>query len=175
MTTHNFLKLPALALLFSAIISPLSALAATNSAILKFVFGTNEVISYDKLDCTSTNMFGGTTTGIGTGTIIMDRYIQPLDVISLNANDCITVMGDNFKSEGDVTFSNSNGVNIVAHYSTYFIPTSTPGVYKYKDFTLKITGGTGLFERAGGMGSAKGASNIYTGLGVLEGIMYISK
>ena len=176
MTIKKFLKLQVFALLFAAIISPLSALAGTDSksATIKFVLGTREVIDYQKLSCPSFDL-GGTITGIGTGTITANGKSTSLGLLSLIADDCITPMVNYFTAKGNLTLTAGTGNTILANYSVSFVPTSNPQIYKYVNFTLHITGGTGLFTGATGSGILEGISNIQTGLGAVEGTMSISK
>ncbi|BBJ22689.1 hypothetical protein [Candidatus Nitrotoga sp. AM1P] len=181
MTIHNFLKLQVFALLFAAIISPLSAVAdiVSNPATIKFVLGTHEVLDYGKDSC-SYPKFAGTITGIGSGTITeIGKKSKRLGVLSLIADDCITPnpMQNSFSARGNLMLTTGNGDNIMANYSVSFIPTSIPLIYKYEDFDLHISGGTGLFTGATGSGILEGTSNIKTGLGIVEGTitMYISK
>ena len=177
MTFQNFFKLQVFALLFAAIISPLSALAdiVSKPATIKFVLGTHEVIDYQKLSCPSFDL-GGTITGIGTGTITVNGKSTPLGLLSLIADDCITPMENHrFTADGNLTLTARNGDNIKAHYHVSFVPTDNPLIYKYENFTLQITGGTGLFKGATGSGILEGVSNIQTGLGIVEGTMSISK
>lgn len=178
MTIKNSLKLQVFALLFAAIISPLSTLAATNSkqATIEFVLGTYEVPGV-KAEC-APSYYGGTITGIGTGTITVNGISTSLGVLSLRADDCITPMKNNrFTAEGNLTLTASNGDNIKAHYYVSFVPTKKDSpIYKYENFTLQEIEGTGLFEIAtGSAGIVEGASNIDTGLGFVEGIINISK
>jgi hypothetical protein len=171
MTTHNFLKLQVLALLFAAIISPLSALAAPT--MIKFVLSTSEVLDYQKSSCLPYYL-GGTITGIGTGTITMNGKSTRLGVLSLIADDCITPMENYFIAKGSLTLTAGNGNNIMANYSVSFVPTTdNPLIYMYEKFTLQITGGTGLFKGATGFGISEGNSNITTGLGAVESTMYL--
>ena len=176
MTIKKFLKLQVVALLFAAIISPLSALAGTNSksATIKFVLGTNEVLNYQKLSCPPYYL-GGTITGIGTGSITANGESESLSVLSLTADDCITPMVNYFTAKGHLTLTAGTGNNIMANYSVSFVPTDIPLIYKYENFTLNITGGTGRFTGATGSGILEGTSNIQTGLGVVEGTMSIFK
>jgi hypothetical protein len=176
MIINNFLKLQVFALLFSAIISPLSALADTNSkpATIKFILGTKEALDYQKASCPPYYL-GSTITGVGTGTITENRKSTLLGVLSFKADDCITPMENYFISKGSWTLSGRNGNNITGNYSVSFVPTDNPQIYTYVDFILHITGGTGLFTGATGSGIAEGASNIQTGLGVVEGTLNISK
>jgi hypothetical protein len=177
MTIKKFFKLQVVALLFAGIISPLSALAATNSnlATIKFVLGTNEVLDYQKPSCLPYNL-GGAITGIGTGKMTVNEKHTNLGVLSLAADDCITPLDlTHFTAEGNLTLTAGTNGNIMAHYSVSFVPTNTPLIYKYENFTLKITGGTGIFTGATGSGIVEGVSNIQTGLGVVDGTMSISK
>jgi hypothetical protein len=179
MTTNNFLKQQVFALLFAAIIAPLSALADTNAkqATIEFALGTNEVIDHTKLSCPIYNL-GGTITGIGTGTITAKGESKSLGVLFLTADDCITPLDPaftRFSAEGNLTLTAGKDNNIMAHYSVSFVPTNTPPIYKYENFTLQITGGTGSFKGVSGSGTAEGTSNIQTGLGFVEGIINISK
>ncbi|CAH1079420.1 hypothetical protein [Candidatus Nitrotoga sp. 1052] len=176
MTIKNFLKLQFVALLFAAIISPLSSLADTNSkpATIKFILGTKEVLDYQKTSCPPYYL-GSTITGIGTGTITENRKSTRLGVLSFKADDCITPMENYFTSTGSWTLTARNGNSIMGNYSVSFVPTDNPQIYMYENFILQITGGTGLFTGATGSGVVEGASNIQTGLGVIEGTMYISK
>ncbi|MDP1638390.1 MAG: hypothetical protein Q8K74_06210 [Candidatus Nitrotoga sp.] len=192
MTTHNFIKLQVFALLFSAIISPLSALAGpsrkpivinisgpTNipsqpvvtpiqenlkTKEIKFSLGTQEQVGYTP-SCPS--QFGGITSGSGKGT--------HLGVISLAAKDCIIPMQNYFISNnGNLTITAANGDNITGTYSGSFIPTDNPSIYMYDDFTIQITGGTGRFKGATGSGALEGTSNTITGQGVIEGTISIT-
>lgn len=178
MTIQNFFKLQVFALLFAAIISPLSALAdiVSKPATIKFVLGTKEVIDFQKSSCLPYYL-GGTITGIGTGTITVNGKSTRLGVLSLRADDCITPMENNrFTADGNLTLTASNGDNIKAQYHVSFVPTNDSRIYKYENFTLQEIEGTGLFKRAtGSAGILEGASNIETGLGVVEGTitMYI--
>lgn len=176
MTIKKFLKLQVFALLFAAIISPLSALADTDSksATIKFVLGTNEVLDYQKSSCLPYYL-GGTITGIGTGKITVNEKSTRLGVLSLIADDCITPMVNYFTAKGNLTLTAGTGNNIMANYSVSFVPTDNPLIYKYENFTLQITGGTGLFMGATGSGILEGVSNIQTRLGVVEGTLSISK
>ena len=176
MTIKKFLKVQIFALLFAAIISPLSALAGTDAkqATIEFALGTNEVPGY-KPECAS--LYGGNITGIGTGSITANGESESLGVLSLKADDCITpdLTFTTFSAIGNLTLTAGNGHNIMASYSVNFVPTDTPPIYKYEKFTLKITGGTGRFKGVIGNGTADGTSNIVTGLGFVEGIINISK
>lgn len=181
MTTHNFLKLQVFALLFAAIISPLSALAGTNSkqATIEFALGTYEVPGV-KAEC-APSYYGGTITGIGTGSITVDGKSESLGVLSLTAKDCITPLNPEFTSfsaEGNLTLTAGNNT-ITAHYSTDFSQTNDPNddplIFKYNNFKLRITGGTGRFKGvSGGLGTADGMSHMGTGLGFVKGIINIS-
>ncbi|MFZ1546450.1 MAG: hypothetical protein WAT12_05045 [Candidatus Nitrotoga sp.] len=179
MTTNNFFKFQVVALLFTAIISPLSALANTDlkEATIDFVLGTNEVIG-EKAEC-APSYFGGNITGVGTGSITVNGNSKRLGVLSLTANDCITpelLDPSHFTADGNLTLFYSNEDTIKAHYSTSFIPTVDGSqYYKYKNFTLQVTGGTGRFTGVSGSGTLKGVSDIVSGLGVTEGIMHIYK
>ena len=175
MTIKNFLKLQVFALLFAAIISPLSALAGTNSkqATIEFALGTYEVPGV-KAEC-APSYYGGTITGIGTGSITVNGKSESLGVLSLTANDCIAQLdASHFTAKGNLTLSAGTGNNIMAHYSVSFVPTDSPPIYKYENFTFQITGGTGRFKGVNGSGTADGTSNIVTGLGFVEGIIHIS-
>ncbi|MEQ1741001.1 MAG: hypothetical protein ABL869_00645 [Candidatus Nitrotoga sp.] len=177
MTIKKFLNLQVFALLFAAIISPLSALAGTDSksATIKFVLGTNEILDYQKSSCLPYYL-GGAITGIGTGKIIVHEKHTNLGLLSLIADDCITPLDlTHFTAEGNLTLTAGTNGNIMAHYSVSFVPTNTPLIYKYENFTLQITGGTGLFTGVTGSGIVEGVSNIQTGLGLVEGTMSISK
>lgn len=176
MTIKKLLKPQVFALLFTAIISPLSAIADTNSkrATVEFALGTYEVTG-PKAEC-APSYFGGNITGIGTGSITANGIRESLGVLSLTADDCITPLDiAHFTAEGNLTLSASTGNNIMAHYSVSFVPTDSPPIYKYENFTLQITGGTGRFKGVSGSGTADGTSNIVTGLGFVEGIINISK
>jgi hypothetical protein len=175
MTIKNFTKLPVFALLFAAIISPLSVLAGTKEKqeTIEFALGTNEVTG-PKAEC-APSYYGGNITGIGTGTIIAKGKSESLGVLTLTAGDCITpVDATSFRAEGNLTLTDGKNNNIMAHYSVYFVPTDTPPIYKYENFNLQITGGTGRFKGVSGSGTADGTSNIVTGLGFVEGIVNIS-
>ena len=176
MTIEKFLKLQVFALLFAAIISPLSALAGTDfkSATIKFVLGTDEVLDYQKLSCPPYYL-GGTIIGIGTGKITVNEKSTNLGVLSVIADDCITPMVNYFIAQGNLTLTAGTGNTILGNYSVSFVPTGNPLIYKYVNFTLHITGGTGLFTGATGSGILEGISNIQTGLGVVEGTLSISK
>ena len=175
MTIKKIFKLQVVALLFAGIISPLSALAAIDSklATIKFVLGTNEV-TVGKMEC-GPSYYGGNITGIGTGKMTVNENHTNLGVLSLAADDCITPMVGYFTAKGSLTLTTSTGDQIMANYSTSFIPTDVALIYKYGKFTLKITGGTGIFTGATGSGTVEGVSNIQTGLGVVDGTMSISK
>ncbi|RFC37398.1 MAG: hypothetical protein DID90_2727553316 [Candidatus Nitrotoga sp. LAW] len=174
MIVKNF-KLQVFALLFAAIISPLSALAGTNEkqATIEFALGTYEVTG-PKAEC-APSYFGGNITGIGTGSITANGKSESLGVLTLTADDCITpVDAVSFRAEGNLTLTAGNGNNIMAHYSVSFIPENPP-IYRYENFTYQITGGTGRFKGISGSGSAVGTSNINMGLGFAEGIINIFK
>ena len=175
MTIKKFFKLQVFALLFAAIISPLSALAGTDSklATIKFVLGTNEV-TVGKTGC-GPSYYGGNITGIGIGKMTVDEKHTNLGVLSLAADDCITPMVNYFTAKGSLTLTTGTGDTIKANYSVSFIPTNVALIYKYENFTLQITGGTGIFTGATGSGIVEGVSNIQTGLGVVDGTMSISK
>ncbi len=176
MITNNFLKQQVFALLFAAIISPLSALADANAkqATIEFALGTKEVTG-PKAEC-APSYFGGNISGIGTGSIIANGKSESLGVLTLTADDCITpVDATSFRAEGNLTLTAGNGNNIMAHYSVSFVPTDTQPIYKYENFKLQITGGTGRFKGVSGSGTADGTSDIVTGLGFVEGIVNISK
>ncbi len=175
MIVKNFIKLQVFALLFAAIISPLSALAGTNEkqATIEFALGTYEVTG-PKAEC-APSYFGGNITGIGTGSITANGKSETLGVLTLTADDCITpVDAISFRAEGNLTLIVGNGNNIMAHYSVSFVPDNPP-IYRYENFTYQITGGTGRFKGVSGSGSAEGTSNINTGLGFAEGIINIFK
>jgi hypothetical protein len=179
MIIKNFSKLPSLALLFAAIIAPLSAHAdaKANQETIDFALGTTEVIDRTKSSCPIYNL-GGTITGIGTGTITAKEKSKSLGVLFLTADDCITPLDQTFtrfNAEGNLTLTAGKGNNIMAHYYVSFVPTNTPPIYKYENFTLLITGGTGSFIGVSGTGTAYGMSNKDTGLGFVEGIINISK
>ena len=172
-----FFNTQSIALLFAAIISPLNALAGTDSksTTIKFVLGTSEVLNYQKLSCPPSYL-GGTITGVGTGKIIVNEKSTPLGIVSLAADDCITPLDfTHFSAEGNATFSTNSGGSITAHYSVSFVPTDVPLIYKYENFILQVTGGTGTFSGITGYGTVEGASNIQTGQGVIEGTVFISK
>ena len=176
MILKKFDKLQIFALLFAAIISPLSALAGINEkqSTIEFALGTKEVTG-PKAKC-APSYFGGNISGIGTGSIIANGKSESLGVLTLTADDCITpVDATSFSSVGNLTLTAGNGNNIMAHYSVSFVPTDTPPIYKYENFSLQITGGTGRFKGVSGSGTANGMSNIVTGLGFVEGIINISK
>ena len=178
MTIKKLLKLQVFTLLFAAIIAPLSAIAGINEkkATIEFALGTNEIVDRNKLSC-NTGM-GGTITGIGTGSITANGESESLGVLTLTADDCITPLNlefTRFSADGNLTLTAGNGNNIMAHYSVFFVSTNTPPIYKYENFTLQITGGTGRFKGVSGSGSADGTSNIVTELGFVEGIINISK
>lgn len=176
MTIKNLLKLQVVALLFAAIVSPLNALADTNKkqVTIEFALGTYEVTG-PKAEC-APSYFGGNITGMGTGSITANGKSESLGILTLTADDCITpVDANSFSAVGNVTFTAGNGNNIMANYSVAFIPTDTPPIYKYENFTLQITGGTGRFKGVSGSGTASGTSNIVTRLGFVEGIINISK
>jgi hypothetical protein len=175
MTIKKFLKLQEVALLLAAFISPLSALADSDSKLttIKFVLGTYENIA-GKPEC-APSYFGGNITGIGTGKMTMHEKSSRLGVISLIADDCIIPLDlTHFTAEGNLTLTAGIGNNILAHYSVSFVPTDTPLIYKYKNFILQITGGTGLFAGATGSGTVEGLSDTETKLGVVEGSLFIS-
>ena len=175
MTIKKLLKPQIFVLLFTAIISPLSAIADTNSkrATVEFALGTNEVTGI-KANC-APSYYGGNITGIGTGSIASHGESESLGVLSLTADDCITPLDlTHFAAEGNLTLSAGTGNNIMAHYSVSFVPTDSPPIYKYENFTFQITGGTGRFKGVNGSGTADGTSNIVTGLGFVEGIIHIS-
>jgi hypothetical protein len=175
MTIKKFFKLQIFALLFAGITSPLSALAATDSklATIKFVLGTNEV-TVGKTEC-GPSYYGGNITGIGTGKMTVDEKRTNLGVLSLAADDCITPMVNYFTAKGNLTLTTGTGDTIMANYSVSFVPTNNPLIFKYENFTLRITGGTGLYTGTTGSGTVEGVSNIQTGLGVVEGTVTISK
>jgi|GEM_PF-2269019 len=179
MNTKNFLKLQVFALLFAAIISPLSALAGATAKqeTIEFALGTYEKVEwFTKSSCPTT--IGGTITGIGAGSITAKGESKSLGVLFLTADDCITPLDTTFTrfiAEGNLTLTAGKGNNIMAHYSVSFVPTETESIYKYENFTLQITGGTGRFKGISGSGTADGTSNIVTGLGFVEGIINISK
>ena len=179
MTIKKLLKTQVFALLFAAIICPLSALAGTNAkqATIEFALGTNEIVEwFTKLSCPTT--IGGTITGIGTGSITANGDSESLGVLSLKADDCITPLDlefTRFSAKGNLTLTAGKGNNIMANYSVTFVPTDTLPIYKYENFTIQITGGTGRFKGVSGSGTADGTSNIDTGLGFVEGIINISK
>jgi len=179
MNIHNFFKLQVFALLFAAITTPLSALADTNSnqRTIKFTLGTNEEI-VSKVEC-APSYFGGHTTGVGTGSITVNGNSKRLGVLTLTADDCITPeLSDpsHFTADGDLTLFFRNGDTINAHYFTYFIPTDDSAqYYKYKGFTLEVTGGTGRFTGVSGSGTLQGLSDIVSGVGVVKGMMNIYK
>lgn len=174
MITHNFLKLQVFALLFAAIISPLSALAAP--ATIKFVLSTKEDL-IPKEECGGLSPYynpGGHITGIGTGTITDKGKSTRLGVLSLIADDCITPIENYYTAKGSLTLTAGNGNNIMANYSVSFVPTTDNSpIYMYENFTLDITGGTGLFTGATGFGILEGNSNILTGVGAVEGTTYL--
>ena len=175
MTIKKLLKPQIFALLFAAIISPLSALAGTNEkqATIEFALGTYEVTG-PKAEC-APSYFGGNITGIGTGSITANGKRESLGVLTLTADDCITpVDATSFRAEGNLMLTAGNGSNIMAHYSVSFVPENPP-IYRYENFTYQITGGTGRFKGVSGSGTAAGTSNIVTGLGFVEGIVTISK
>lgn len=181
MTNKKFFKSQvfARALLLAAIISPLSSLAGTNSkqATIEFALGTNEVI-VGKAECASS--MGGNITGIGTGSITVNGESESLRVLSLTASDCITQLdASHFTAEGNLTLSAGKGNTITALYSTDFSqtndPTDDPLIFEYKNFIVKITGGTGRFKGLSGSGTVDGMSHMGTGLGFVEGIIDISK
>ncbi|CAH1903376.1 conserved exported hypothetical protein [Candidatus Nitrotoga sp. HW29] len=176
MTIKNFIKLQAFALLFTAIISPSSVLAGANEkpVTIEFALGTYEVTG-PKAEC-APSYFGGNITGMGTGSITANGKSESLGVLTLTADDCITpVDATHFSAKGNVTLTAGNGNNIMANYSVTFVPTDTLPIYKYENFTLQITGGTGRFKGVSGSGTADGTSNIVTGLGFVEGIINMSK
>ena len=179
MTIKNFLKLQVFALLFAAIISPLSALAGTNSkqATIEFALGTYEVPGV-KAEC-APSYYGGTITGIGTGSITVEGKSESLGVLSLTANDCIAQLdASHFTAKGNLTLSAGKSNTITALYSTDFSQTDDPNddplIFEYQNFKLTITGGTGRFKGVSGLGTADGMSHMGTGLGFVEGIINIS-
>ena len=178
MTIKNFLKLQVFALLFAAIISPLSA-HASSPATIKFVMGTNEVPGV-KAEC-APSYYGGTITGIGTGSITVNGKSESLGVLSLTAKDCITPLNSEFtrfSAEGNLTLTAGNKNTITALYSTDFSQTDDPNddplIFEYKNFKFTITGGTGRFKGVSGSGTVDGMSHMGTGLGFVEGIINIS-
>ncbi|CAH1387560.1 hypothetical protein [Candidatus Nitrotoga sp. M5] len=179
MYIHNFFKFQAFALLFATITSPQSALADTNSyqRTINFTLGTNEVIGTN-VEC-APSFIGGDITGVGTGSITANGNRRSLGVLTVTADDCITPeLSDpsHFMSDGDLTLSFRNGDTINAHYSAFFIPTDySAQYYKYKDFAIEVTGGTGRFTGVSGSGTLKGVSDITSGVGVVKGIMHIYK
>ncbi|CAG9932823.1 hypothetical protein [Candidatus Nitrotoga arctica] len=180
MTTHNFIKLQVFALLFAAIISPLSAVAGTNSkqATIEFALGTYEVPG-PKAECAPFSYYGGTITGVGTGSITVKGKRERLGVLSLTANDCIAQLdASHFTAKGNLTLSAGKNNTITALYSTDFSQTEDPNddplIFEYQNFKLTITGGTGRFKGVSGLGDADGMSHIGTGLGFVEGIINIS-
>ena len=113
---------------------------------------------------------------MGTGKITVNEKSTPLGVVSLAADDCITPLDfTHFTAEGNATFSTNSGDSITAHYSVSFVPTDVPLIYKYENFVLQITGGTGSFSGVTGYGTVEGASNIQSGQGVIDGTLVISK
>ena len=177
MTTYNFLKLQVFAGLFAAIISPQSALAETKQATIEFALGTYEVTGL-KAEC-APSYYGGTITGIGTGSITVKGKRENLGVLSVTANDCIAKLdASHFTAKGNLTLSAGKNNTITALYSTDFSQTEDPNddpfFFEYQNFKLTITGGTGRFEGVSGLGDANGMSHMGTGLGYLEGIVNIS-
>lgn len=178
MRTNSFIQKQAFALLFAVIITPLSALAGNkddNQVTIEFALGTYEKVSYEKETCPT--MMGGTITGIGTGSIREQEKAKSLGLLILKAGDCITPLDTaftRFHADGNLTLTADRGNDIMAEYSVDYILTNTESIYKYENFKLSITGGTGRFKGVKGTGTAEGTSNIQTGLGFVEGIVNMS-
>jgi hypothetical protein len=185
MIIKSFTKLPVLALLFAAIVSPLSALADVKAkqATIEFALGTKEVTG-SKAEC-APSYYGGNITGIGAGSITVNGKRRSLSVLSLTAKDCITPLNPQFtkfSATGNLTLTAGLNNTITAQYTTDFNQTEDPNddplIFKYKNFLLTITGGTGDFKWvSAGSGTADGMSYLSaTGpaLGFVEGIINIS-
>lgn len=146
-----------------AITSVIAPLTAVEGAALTISGITQEEVGY-RPDCAS--QFGGTTTGIGTSSL--------LGRVSLETNDCIIPIDDYFAFTGTMTFTVSSGDELFADYSGFFTPTVYPSIFTLTDSIFNITGGTGSFRRATGGGTLLGGQNILTGYGLMQATGTIS-
>ncbi|SEO48586.1 PEP-CTERM sorting domain-containing protein [Nitrosovibrio sp. Nv6] len=146
-----------------AITSVIAPLTAVEGAALTISGITQEQVGY-RPDCAS--QFGGTTTGIGTSSL--------LGRVSFETNDCITPIDDYFAFTGTMIFTVSNGNELFADYSGFFTPTPYLPIFTLTDSIFKITGGTGSFQRATGGGILQGGQNILTGQGLMQATGTIS-
>lgn len=146
-----------------AIASVIAPLTAVEGAALTISGITQEEVGY-RPDCAS--QFGGTTTGIGTSSL--------LGRVSFETNDCIIPIDDYFAFTGTMIFTVSSGNELFADYSGFFTPTVYPSIFALTDSIFNITGGTGSFRRATGGGTLLGGQNILTGYGLMQATGTIS-
>jgi hypothetical protein len=140
-----------------AITSFLTPITSVEGAILTISGITHEQVGY-RAECPS--QFGGTTTGTAASSL--------LGIVSIEGNDCITPVGNNFSFEGKMAFTTLNGDELFADYSGLFAATIYPSIFTLTDSIFEITGGTGSFSKATGGGTLLGVQNILTGLGVIQ-------
>ncbi|SOD41591.1 PEP-CTERM sorting domain-containing protein [Nitrosovibrio sp. Nv4] len=145
------------------ITSVIAPLTAVEGAALTISGITQEEVGY-RPDCAS--QFGGTTTGIGTSSL--------LGRVSLETNDCIIPIDDYFAFTGTMIFTVSSGDELFADYSGFFTPTISPSIFTLTDSIFNITGGTGSFRTATGGGTLLGGQNIQTGRGLMQATGTIS-
>lgn len=129
----------------------------SQSALLTISGITHEQVGY-RGECST--QFGGTTTGTATSSL--------LGFVSIDGNDCITPVGNNFSFEGKLAFTTLNGDELFADYSGLFTATIYPSIFTLTSSIFEITGGTGSFSKATGSGTLQGVQNILTGLGVIQ-------
>ena len=163
-TTHSYLSRGALAW-FAAITSFVAPLSIVEGAALTISGITHEEVGY-RPDCAS--QFGGTITGTGMSSL--------LGWVSIEAHDCLTKVenSNSLSFAGAMTFNLSSGDEIFAHYSGFFVPTTQPSLFTFKDSFFTIMGGTKNFSKATGGGTLQGVENILSGWAIMQATGTIS-
>jgi hypothetical protein len=105
--------------------------------------------------------FGGNIAGYGNS----DLFGR---VVFLSS-DCITPNGVNFTfSDGHFMITTMSGDLVFANYSGQFVATGVGTNYVFSNATFQITGGTGKYARASGVGTISGGEDMATGKGTIQ-------
>ena len=135
------------------------AFAGPSNVPFKATLVTQEELRFDMTHA-SCPVLVGTTTASG--------HASHMGAVSGISTDCAAPYGNTFVfNNGKLTLTAANGDELHGNYSGSLSPTATPPINSIAG-SYQVTGGTGRFSGASGMGPLQGITNIQTYQGQLQ-------